>query len=359
MSSPVKRYGFINAKLRARIGSMISDEKAEMLLRSGSLEEFLQQLKDTPYAMLSEEYDKTGDIQHLESLLFAREVELHKEVIHYFDGDHAALVMALTAKLEIENLKAVLRLFFSNTVKRQNIDFRFGYLYQGPIVSKIDWTQIANANNFQEVLSALQGTPCYETISGFDPESFEQEGLFYLETAIDTCWFKHLRQAVLKMPKQDRRLLTSVLDTDADLKNIINLVRFGWAYRLPSDRLRSIMFDGGSIRQFKEFEEFLKAEAEQRSPLALIRRRFPKFASQLTQRQLDSTSNEHLIFEVEHHLGSLRKNEYRKMLRGDPFTIGTVLAYFFLCGRQDAMIRSMLNGLYYGWSSEAIREYAL
>ena len=41
------------------------------------------------------------------------------------------------------------------------------------------------------------------------------------------------------MTKTDRLLVESVLDRDADLKNIINLVRFGYLYNLDVDNLKN------------------------------------------------------------------------------------------------------------------------
>jgi len=359
MRTPVRRYGFINAKLRARIGSLLDEKKIELLMRAGSLDELLQQLRDTSYASLATIYDQTGDVQQLESQLFAREVDFHKDVAKYLDGEHAEMIRAITRKLEVENLKGVLRLWFSSTIKRQNIDYRFGYLYQEVIVSSIDWNRIINAPDFHEVREALKGTIYENAVSIFDTKQIAEKGMFSLETALDRCWFHELRKQVEKLPNPDRSLLNTVLDADTDLKNIINLIRFGWMYRLNADELRTLMLEGGLVNGSREFEEYLATDPLQRSPINLVRKRFPRLAKRLAEQpKAGSTSVAEQTLQVERYLFELRKKEFVSMLRGNPFTIGIVLAYFFLSERQDKLIRLLINGKYYGWDAQTIRGFA-
>jgi V/A-type H+-transporting ATPase subunit C len=360
MKSPVRRYSFINAKLRARIGSMLDEKKIDSLMRSGSIEELLQQLHDTPYAPLATAFDQSGDVQRLEAELFKRAVVLHKDVAAYLDGYHAQLVLALTRKLEVENLKGVLRLWFSSTVKKQNIDYRFGYLFQGQIVSSIDWNQIINAPDYQEVLRALADTPYGPVMAQFDTDQIVSKGVFSLETALDRCWFHELRKTVEKLPSDDRKILNTVLDADTDLKNVINLIRFGWMYRLEADELRVLMLEGGLINGSKEFEEYLATEPQLRSPVQLVKKRFPKLAKELSEqpKAIGASVVAEQTLRVERFLFQIRKKEFIAMLGGYPFNIGIVLAYFFLSERQDKMIRSLVNGKYYGWDAQTIRGFA-
>jgi len=351
------RYAFVNAKLRARIGSMLEMSQWEQLMRSNTLEELLHALRGTGYEPLMEIYDQSGDVQRLEAWLFSRNVELHREVAKYMDGMHSRVVLAFTRKLEVENLKGIIRLWFSNTVKHQNIDHRFGYLFQRPIVEDIDWTRIINADTYDEIVDELGGTPYEEAVSRFDSQHIAGEGLFDLETALDRAWIHLLRQEVKQLPNEDRTLTEEVLDRDADLKNIINLVRFGWMYRLPKDRLRTMMLEGGRLVGTKEFENYLDTTPENRSPEKLVARRFPRLSVELAQ--MEDTSPEAQTRMVERYLFTARKQSFKTMLQGNPFTIGTILAYFFLEEKQNGMVRTLINGIHYGWKFSDIREYAV
>ena len=351
------RYAFINAKLRARIGGMLDERQIESLLQSHSLEELFHQCKGTAYEGLGELYDQSADIQRLEAWLFARNVKLHREVALLMDGVHAQVVDAMTRKLEVENLKGVLRLWFSNTYKHQNIDYRYGYLYPGRIVSDIDWERIVNARQFGEIVEALKRTPYEQPVAAFDATHIGSEGMFALETALDRRWVSLLRSVVRNLGSEDRTLVEEVLDRDADLKNIINLVRFGYLYEVPAPTLRTLMLEGGSVTRSKEFEAYLASPKGNRSVQELVAKRFPDLARDLES--VPKGTPEQQTIMVEHYLFKVRRKSFHAMQRGYPFSFGIILAYFFLEERQDALIRTLINGINYGWSASAIREAAI
>ncbi len=356
-TSALGRYAFINAKLRSRIGSMLDDRQVEQMLQSQSLEELLNLCKGTPYEPLLDLYDQSADIQRLEAWLFSRSVGLHREVASFMSGTHADVVTAMTRKLEVENLKGMIRLWFSNTVKRQNIDYRYGYLFQKEIVSEIDWERIVNAPRYEDIVTALARTPYGEAAARFEGASLAQSGLFPLETALDRVWVSLLWSVVGNLPADDRKLVKQVLDRDADLKNIINLVRFGYLYDLSSDTLRTLMLEGGTVSSTKDFDSYLACPKEDRSPQALVARRFPDLAKQLQEAGAMTTERQTLL--VERYLFAVRRKSFRAILRGYPFSFGVILAYFYLEDRQDALIRTMINGINYGYRAPEIREFAL
>jgi len=74
MTSPLRRYAFINAKLRARISKLIPENTFQRMIKSHSLEEALVILKDTPYSILEEIYQKTGDLKLGELELLKAEI---------------------------------------------------------------------------------------------------------------------------------------------------------------------------------------------------------------------------------------------------------------------------------------------
>ncbi|MFA5570110.1 MAG: V-type ATPase subunit [Sphaerochaetaceae bacterium] len=355
--SDLKRYAFINAKLRSRIGGMLDEHQLESLLQSQSLEELFHHCQGSVYEQLGPLFNETGDIERLESWLFSRTVDLHKEVASLIEGSHALVVSALNRKLEVENLKGVLRLWFSNRIKGMNIDYRYGYLYHKHIVSDIDWAAVINAEDVDSLKETLAHTPYADDMNEMKKEDLTSEGMFFLETALDRRWMLLLRDVVTHLPKKDRLLVEEVLNRDADLKNIINLVRFGYVYNVEAAKLRSLMLPGGRLLKTEEFEEFVQAPVEKRSLVHLVGKLFIDLAKELTS--LTNPTAEEQASTVEAYLFRVRKKSYQKMLRGYPFNFGIIFAYFFLEERQNTMIRTIINGIHYGWKSEKLREFAL
>ena len=59
----LKKYAFINAKLRARISNILSDEVVDQMIKAGSLPESIRVLHNTPFQIIEEVYIRTGDLK--------------------------------------------------------------------------------------------------------------------------------------------------------------------------------------------------------------------------------------------------------------------------------------------------------
>ncbi|MDC7246698.1 MAG: V-type ATPase subunit [Sphaerochaetaceae bacterium] len=355
--TPISRYAFINAKLQARIGKLLPQQVIDSLIRSKSVEQLLHHLEHTVYAPLDEIYQEFGDVQALEAFIFQRNITIHREVASALDPDYRKCIIAMNRKAEVENLKSMIRLYFSNTIKGQNIDYRLAYLYQKQIVDEIDWLQIANASNFDQVKEALSRSIYHEAVSGFDDDKLRENGLFTLEITLDKVRVKELRNQLQRLSRGDRKILRSILDRDADLKNIINIFRYSSSYHLPNETLETLLFEGGTIYHSKELRDFLLLEEAKRSPFVLLEDTYPAAARRLKEMEIKDLPGQ--LVELENYLFASRKEEFSSLLRRDPFSIGIILSYFFLEERQDNLVKTIINGVHYQLSTSRIRELAL
>lgn len=372
MKSAAARYGFINAKLRARIGLMLEDHVVNDMIRSGSLVEAVQVLRDTQYAPVAEAYDKTGDLQQMELVLLQGEIAMYEEVTKYLEGSPAGFVRILLEKIEIDNLKNAIRLWYSNIIRHHSISYRSAYIFQDVIAHPIDWLGILNAVQWDEVILSVKNTPYYPVLAEYKFDDIVSDGLFEMEMSLDRHWFSRLGDEAKRLSKKDRDTVEAVYGVDIDLKNVLMLVRFGWYHKLSSDRLRKLLIPGGTIAKSKELAAFLAMDTAERNPSLLLRRRYADLARETDeianqQRPLSDSTDSKVIdrkneiiaaqtLRIEQYLERIRKKEFLEILSGYPFTIGVVLAYFFIYKHEDQMIRAVLSGKYYGWSEDRIRE---
>lgn len=372
MKSAAARYGFVNAKLRARIGLMLEDHVINDMIRSGSLVEAVQVLRDTQYAPVAVAYDKTGDLQQMELVLLQGEIAMYEEVEKYLEGTPATFVRVLLEKIEIDNLKNAIRLWYSNVVRHHSISYRSAYIFQEMIVHPIDWLGILNAVQWDEVLLAVKDTPYHALLAEFTFDTIVSDGLFEMEMALDRLWFSRLCEQSKHLSRKDRDTVKAVYGVDIDLKNVLMLVRFGWYHKLSSERLRKLLIPGGTIARSKELEAFLAMDVSERNPSLLLCRRYADLAKETDeianqQKPLSDSTDSKVIerkneviaaqtLRIEQYLDRIRKKEFIEILSGYPFTIGVVLAYFFIYKHEDQMIRAVISGKYYGWSEDHIRE---
>lgn len=353
----VDRYGFINAKLRARIGLMRDSGLTGSMLKAHTLGEAVNCLRETGFSPAAKVWDETGDLQQMGLLLLSSEIANYQEVASYLDPVLAAFVEELLGKIEEDNLKGALRLWYSSVVRMNPIRWRSAYLYKQKIVSGVDWVALINATDWKGVLQAVKGTPYEKVISAFSLEAVTKDGLFDLETAIDKAWYADLVQGAQRLPRSDRQIALALFTRDFDLKNILNLIRFGWYYKMEAKRLSSTLFPYGKVYGSKEAEAYIAQKADSRDPSAMVSR----FCPEVGHLEVGSDSHsavrmQNETMRLEAYLASEREKEYNALLSRNPFTIGVVLTYFYYYRRENARIRGILNGKYYGLSDDRIKE---
>ncbi len=184
MGGLLKKYAFLNAKLRTRISQIFPREMIDRILHSGSMSEAVHLLAGTPYSFAAEVYDRTGDIKMVELELFNREVGLYRELAPYLDAELQRFVTTLLLSYEIEVLKRAIRMWFHRVVRGRPIDDMTGYLYRNRIVHHLDVDALVNAADAERLLDVLNGTPYADVIrrsvaGGWPEKDFKAPPLLY------------------------------------------------------------------------------------------------------------------------------------------------------------------------------------
>ena len=360
--NPTSLYGFINAKLRARIGLMRESHVIEDLLKAKGVVEAVSVLRDSAHASVATAYDRTGDIQQMELALLYNEVEMYQEVAKYLEGKPADFVLNLLGKIEVDNLKNTIRLWYGSIIRRRPMRFRSEYLFKEKLLNDIDWTALVNATSWEGVCKALSETPYCEVVNAFTEQQLYDEGLFVLENKLDLQWYEQMMASTERLSSQDKGVAQSVFLVDIDLKNLLMMVRYGWYYKMDTAKLETLFLPWGKVYKNKSVLNFVRSSATERDPFAVIEQLYPglnQAIQQVSEEKKGSVHQDELMalqnLRIEAYLHERRKAVYKKMLASDPFTIGVSLAYFFLYKEEDTMIKAILNGKYYGYDEEYIR----
>lgn len=359
----VSEYAFINAKLRARIGMLHSSKVLDDMIKAPSLVESIAVLKGTKHDHLVDVYDRTGDLQQVELALLEEEIATHKEIAGYLKGRECGFVDILLEKVEIDNLKNAVRLWYSNIVRHHQISYRASYIYKDRIVNDINYTRIINATGYADVLASVEGTPYHEVFSSFPFEKLSAKGLFSLEIALDHLWFRRLFDGIGKLSGDDRRISKEIYMVDVDLKNILLFIRYSYYYHAFSDSdLSSVMIPYGFIYDQMVAKKVFALSDPSDAVRSIVRRRYSTLLDELaTVRRNDDEltsrdENAKHILMMEDNLAATRSREFTRILSGNPFSIGIILAYLFLYKDEDRRIRAILSAKYYRWDENRIRE---
>ncbi len=344
MPGRLKAYAFINAKLRARLSKILSDEFIQQMVRAPSLPEAIQLLRGTAFQALEETYRRTGDLKLGELELYRQEVAVHLEVESRVEGPVQVFVHALTVRYEVEALKNALRVWFDRKVRGRDIESAVGYLYRTPIHHDLHVDSIINLDNLDEIAHLLRGTPYSSIIRERIQAAMAGHSLFPIEVALDQYFYRQLLEAMQELEPRDRDIARRMIGVEVDLHNIDWIIRFKQTYELPvEEALRYTLPYGQNVGE-KEIRAAYGAATETEVLAELVRRKYPPLRPLLSAQGAEVRTR---LVLMERILDQILQMEVRHALSGYPFTIGIVLAYFILKRREMRKVMTVLNAKYY------------
>ena len=350
MAGPLKTYAFINAKLRARISKLLSEENFKALAKCSSLQEALGQLKGTDYDVLESLYVSTGDLKMGELELFSRELSVLKGVERHIETPVLDVVQALEGKYEIENLKQALRLWFDRVIRKRSINERVGYLYRGFIEHSIDVDRLINQDTLEGLAGELSETPYGAIIAANSEEIQSSLTLFPAEIALDRFYYTLLMEAVEKLSDRDRSIAKRLIIAEIDLENLNWLIRMKDFYDIPPADIASHLLPWGGMRLAGgEIDQLSGSRGSGDLVSEYIARQYSQLKPLLSVQTTGVYNRLALMEKIFHEIMML---EIQHMLYGYPFTIGIILAYFFLKKMEIQKITGILNGQFYEFPAE-------
>ncbi|MCL2791696.1 MAG: V-type ATPase subunit [Spirochaetaceae bacterium] len=348
----LKKYAFINAKLRARISKILDDNFFEQMIKAKSIHEAMRLLHNTPFSILEEVYSTTGDLKLAELELYKKEIGTYREIEKHLAEDTREAVVGLTRKYEIENLKAALRLWFDRVIRKRNIDSYTGYLYREKIHHDLNVDQIINVDSIDAIISILARTPYAKIIKENALQLETTKHLFPVEIALDRYFYEQLYEKAKKLDRMDSTIFNSILGIEVDVENISWLVRFRDFYKMSIEESLANMIPRGSHFNKRALEEIFATHDFTEILRVFVGKKYAALSSILVAQSSDSQSKLVLLNRL---LDQIVFYEVKKLKTGYPFTIGIVLAYFILKKSEIQKIMTVLNAKYYNIEEERIK----
>ena len=352
MESQVRKYGFINAKLRARLTKLLDERLIDQIMDAPTLDDALILLRNTPFSDLEQAYKRGGDLKSVELVLFQHEVDLYRDIQRYLHGEVLDVIRALSLYGEIENVKNALRLFFNHVIRGHDIEDASRLLYTNIIEHNIDVRLVSHAGNMDEAVEFLIKSP-YGPILDRHRDFIEKEkSLFQFEMALDRYYYKNLIEKIDMLKGRDKAIAHRVVGIEIDLLNVNWIIRFRNFYKLPRTDVLELTVPHGYTLDQKALMEVYVSENITRILKNIVTKKYPSLAVFLTYEASDAYAR---ILLIEQVLDQILMLEVRRILSGYPFSIGIVLAYFILKRRDIRKIATALNGKQYNVSKERIK----
>jgi vacuolar-type H+-ATPase subunit C/Vma6 len=352
MASAIGKYAFINAKLRARLSKILTEDFLEQVMRARSLVDAVGHFQNTEYSYIETIYTKTGDLKSVELELYNREIKSYLDLERYSRAEVLRFVKALANAFEIDNLKNTLRLWFDRVIRKHDISVPYLYIYKKKIHYNLKIDSIIAADSMEEIASVLAGTPYSSIIRKSASWLTEHNSIFLAELLLDKHYYKMIKEEFKHLKGDDVKIANRFIGIEIDLQNIEWLVRFKTMYNLPIDEALSYAIPYGSRLTREKVASVYEAHNVQELLAGFLPRKYPWLDSFLASHPHDHASRFAVIERVLDHIMAY---EIQRSITGYPFTIAIILAYFIRKRNEMRKITTILNGKYYNIPEERIK----
>lgn len=347
----VSEYGYINAKLRSRISTILTEDFKRSLLETENIEAAVQFLSDNGYPFAAEIWHSTGDIQSLEFELFKNQINNYRLVMNNTDGNLKLFANVAVMKPEIENIKAAVRLWYGSRIRKRPVGYRSAYIYKDRIYENINWEELINAVGYEDITAVFKNT-VYNTVFASHSILDTSDRLFELETALDRLYYSHLIENTKKLGQKDGAIVNEILSTEIDLQNISWLIRYRHFYKMDMQALSRLLIPGGHGLELGALKSGDSSE-DGFVPIDIMKKSYPELSALSISDKHNFSAQAQLFEQL---LDETRKRKFTGIITGYPFSIGIILVYFFMAEREKTYISSVLNGKYYKYNSKDIGE---
>ena len=348
--SEAKAYSFINARIKARKGQLLSAADYEQLL-SIPLSDCLTFLRDKPrYLECFTNLDqKSADFpskleQQLQKNLYTEIDILLKDT----PKKGRLLIQFYFKKYYIDALKQILRRIH---LKEQEV-FSLEGLITLTVEEKTELTVISRSESFPDLIQKLQTPWVIEALEAVIYEYERKKNILLLENALDQSYYKYLWVKIIaSQEKRDLEVAQKIIGTQIDLINI-NIVLRGKLLNLSVEEISHQLIPIG-FRLVNALTRAVKARSFSDAIESFQNTIYSDLVNSILR---DYREKEKNIVKIEQLQQEWFIQTLFAILAGYPFHIGTFLAYIIFRIQEMENLRIIFETKWHGIDIKFARE---
>ncbi len=304
------KYAYAYARIRARMSELLDERKLRELVDTRR-EDFLASLMDTAY---KEKLTKAAvteiDARKIEKALREELIDQHLMVIKSTGGAIRDVFEVLLRRLEVKNLKAVIR-------------------------AKAAETQTPEANSIESMIKQLE-SPYRRVLEEALPEYEKSKSVLILENALDEEIADALWNRIERLGVTDKEIVRKIIGTEFDIANLMTLLRCK-SEEITEAEMRKYFLPYVYAFDFNADAVKDAISAENVSTAIQLMPASSVYKEVLTG-ALSAYEAEKSLIPFEYALSRYFLVTIKNILRGYPINIGTIIAFLYL---KDIEIRNL------------------
>jgi len=348
-------YDYGNARLRAKKSQLLGKRELDTLAETGSPQGLISALVRTAYRKpIEAALARSSGMDCIADALRYDLVKSLGQIRSFFTGQAAEMAVIVLRAYDIQNLKSILRGLSKQAAAGEILP---SLLPVGELKGN-ELAELAGSPSPRAAIDVLAslGSPFAHPLIRLRAEH-PGVGIPEMELALDR-WFYQETYPYLQSAHQAGRLLYSAMQLDADMINLLTVLRFAHAPRerkflrewLQTEELEYLLVGPGKIA----FATLSRAGSQDTIHAAVEILANTPYGNPLTI-GLKAYAQSALLSDLEKELKRFRLRWMSRQIYKDPLGIGVLLGYVALKVNEVSNIRWIAQGINLGLKAEAIR----
>jgi V/A-type H+/Na+-transporting ATPase subunit C len=241
-------YAYPNARVRARMGRLLTEKQLTEIIETDNLEELKNYLRGLP------DYAKYVDKYPLEKALDTQLADTYDMLARITPGSIKPVFKILLQKWDVNNIKSIIIAKEANLSREETVDLLVPF---GDLTDSLD--KLIDVKSVTEVITGLEGTE-YARVLDDALSAYQNTGMILpLEAALDKYFLENLLVASSNPAEQATRTINSYIGAQVDATNLSIILR-SKAEELNYEDIQSyIVAKGYQLREWK-LKELMEAE---------------------------------------------------------------------------------------------------
>lgn len=241
-------YAYPNARVRARMGRLLTEKQLTEIIETDNLEEVKNYLRGLP------DYAKYVDKYPIEKALDTQLADTYDMLARITPASIKPIFKILLQKWDISNIKSIIIAKEAGLSRDETFDLLVPF---GELTDSLD--KLTDAKSVTEVITGLEGTD-YARVLDDSLAAYQNTGMILpLEASLDKYFLENLLVASSNPEEQSTRIINSYIGAQVDASNLSIILR-SKAEGLKYDDIQPyIIAKGYQLREWK-LKELMEAE---------------------------------------------------------------------------------------------------
>ncbi|MFV0255109.1 MAG: V-type ATPase subunit [Erysipelotrichaceae bacterium] len=246
----------LSAKIKAKFSKHLSAKDYQNLLAKQSVSEVADYLRNSTYygeyfSNISSDNIRRGK---LESILRDSVFLRYQQLLKFAPNKKQDF---FKYQIILNECKTIVRMFTMMKGKNRPDDLEFA-TYHLSKLSKINYYALLQANNIEEFMGGLVGTPYYKVLMDFSAQAVDKINYTNLENALNKYYYTEVKQLVDKFfVKSEQEDINKVFNCHIEIENLTRVYRLKKSFKYDNSYIKSILTPYYSLINQKRLDQFI------------------------------------------------------------------------------------------------------